>query len=194
MPVSLVHRGAPLPGSTAPADRRGPLVRTLLLDLGDPALAADGHLLTVVERAHADRGTAAVARRRTALRVGLRRLAGDVLGIPPRDVPIVAGAHGRPELHVPGVDVSCSRSGDLGLVAVSVGGRIGIDAEEIVPWNDDVLAEGWLSSAERHGLRALDRTARARAVARCWTRKEAALKGLGSGLTASMGELEAGIG
>jgi 4'-phosphopantetheinyl transferase len=192
MPVGDARRRASLPGPRPPAEQRTPLLRALPLDLGHRALAAERLLLTDAERAHADRGTPQVTRRRVALRAALRRLAGQVLGLPPAAVPLRAGAYGRPELDVPGIDVGCSRSGELGLVAVSFGERLGIDVERIVPWHDDVLTEGWLSRAERTSLRALDPTSRAIASARCWTRKEAVLKGMGSGLTASMADLEAG--
>jgi 4'-phosphopantetheinyl transferase len=163
------------------------------LALDDQALATERQLLTIPERAHADRGTAVVARRRTALRAGLRRLAGEALGLPPTMVPIRTGEHGRPELDLLGVDVSCSRSGNLGLVAVSFGMRIGIDIERITPWHDDLLTETWLTDAERRALGALDPIAAAVAAARCWTRKEAVLKGIGSGLTGEMAGLETGV-
>jgi 4'-phosphopantetheinyl transferase len=202
-------RPAPLPGATiyampvASAGRRttagiprpsaAPLVRLVRLDLDDCSLAVERGLLTGEERAHADRGTPPVARRRTALRAALRRLAGEVLDLPPADVPLRSGEHGRPELAVPGVDLGCSRTGELGLVAVAVGSRIGLDVEPVRSEQDDALDENWLSPAERSALRALDPSARAVAVTRCWTRKEAVLKGVGSGLTDDLAGLEAGV-
>jgi 4'-phosphopantetheinyl transferase len=42
--------------------------------------------------------------------------------------------------------------------------------------------EGWLAEAERSALRLLPAERRLRATTRCWTQKEAVLKGLGVGL------------
>lgn len=170
-----------------------PHVRIVPLDLHADALAAARRLLTVAERAHADRGAPPVARRRIALRAGLRRLAGDLLDLPPAAVPLRAGKHGRPELDVPGVDVACSRAAEIGLVAVAIERRMGADVEPVVPWRDSVLDEAWLSPGERTALLALTPSERATAVARCWTRKEAVLKAVGTGLTSDPAELEAGV-
>jgi 4'-phosphopantetheinyl transferase len=170
-----------------------PLVRVVPLDIGVRALAAERRLLTPAELAHAGRGIAPVARRRIALRAALRRLAGELLDLPPAAVPLRVTQHGRPELDVPDVDVSCSRAGEVGLVVVAVGRRTGVDVEPVPPWRDDVLGDGWLSPAERSALRTLDPTARATAVTRCWTRKEAVLKGLGTGLIDDLPQLDAGV-
>jgi 4'-phosphopantetheinyl transferase len=193
VPVVDARRRAPRPLTQPPAEPPTPAVRLVPLDLDAPALAAGRSLLTDEERAHADRGTAPVARQRIALRAGLRRLAGDVLGLPPSDVPLRTGAHGRPELDVPGFDVSCSRSGGLGLVAVAFRQRVGVDVERVTAWDDAVLAEQWLTDSERRQLTALVPASRAAAAARCWTRKEAVLKGIGTGLLAPADELEVGI-
>lgn len=193
MPAVDARRRAPLPSNGLRTEHRSPVARTVSLDRDDRALAADRALLSAAERAHADRGTALVGRHRTALRAELRRLVGEVLGMPPADVPLRAGTHGRPELDVPGTDVSCSRSDGRGLVALSLTGRLGIDLERITPWHDDVLDEGWLSPGERAALRDLDPASRALAAARCWSRKEALLKGIGTGLTDAMADLEVGV-
>lgn len=189
MPAARARRRATKDVSALPA----PLVRLVSLDLDADALAAARRLLSEAELLHADRGAPPVARRRSALRAGLRRLAGDVLDLPPAAVPLHTGEHGRPELDVPGVDVACSRAGDLGLVALAVGRRIGVDVERVAPWRDSVLDEGWLSPAERSALLALDPPARGTAVARCWTRKEAVVKAGGTGLTRDLAGLRTGV-
>jgi 4'-phosphopantetheinyl transferase len=53
--------------------------------------------------------------------------------------------------------------------------------------------ENWLSRAERSSLVALEPSFRAAAVALCWTRKEAVVKGLGLGLTDALADLECGV-
>ena len=188
MPVASARRRA-----TVDVLLPAPLVRIVPLDLDADALDSGRRLLTDEERAHADRGAAPVARRRTALRAGLRRLAGGLLDLPPAAVPLRTGDNGRPEVDVPGVEVSSSRPGELGLVAAAVDRRIGVDVEPVAPWRDAVLDEGWLSPTERSALLALDPQERAVAVARCWTRKEAVLKAIGTGLTSDLVALEAGV-
>jgi hypothetical protein len=73
---------------------------------------------------------------------------------------------------------SLSRSGDLGVVAISDGGALGIDAE---------VAERWPLAAE-----ALARVDHAGAAA-VWVRVEAVLKALGTGLSAGLPRGLAGL-
>jgi 4'-phosphopantetheinyl transferase len=110
-------------------------------------------------------------------------------------VPLRTTAAGRPEVDVPAadLDVSCSASGPHGLVAVGRGLRIGIDLEQIVPWDDATLDEGWLTAGEAATLRSLPEHRRAQAAARCWTRKESLLKAVGIGLTMPPGMVDVGV-
>nr|WP_239521974.1 4'-phosphopantetheinyl transferase superfamily protein [Geodermatophilus sabuli] len=176
---------------TATPVRPGPLdadVALWLVDLAadDDALTAAEARLTPVEVARAHRGTPAVHRRRVLLRAALRSALGSELGIPPGQVPIGTSPAGRPHLAVRGslLDVSCSASGAVGVVAVGRGRRVGVDVELVAPWSSDVLDEGWLSPGERRALTGLPVTARPLAVTRCWTQKEAVLKATGTGLRA----------
>ena len=139
--------------------------------------------LTPAERARVQRGTAAVRRRRILLRAAVRQALGGALGLPPARVPLGTSGAGRPEvLHRDDVDVSCSAAGRIGLVAVTQGARVGVDVEAVAPWSSDVLVEGWLTTPERRALLRLPAEARAIALTRCWTQKEALLKGRGTGL------------
>lgn len=192
MPAVDARRRAPRLDPRRSATLPSSLIRLVRLDLDAAALAAARALLSEPERAHADRGSAPVARRRTVLRAALRRLAGEVLGLDPSAVPISVGEHGRPELRVPGIDLGCSRSGELGLVAVARGRRLGIDVERVLPWEDGVLVEQWLAPTERAELTALAPAARSLAATRCWTRKEAVLKALGAGLHGGPADLVVG--
>jgi 4'-phosphopantetheinyl transferase len=83
--------------------------------------------------------------------------------------------------------MSCSSSGDVGLVAVVRGARIGIDVEHVR--DEDVeaaVAEGWLAESERAAIAGLPSADRARALTRAWVQKEAVLKGQGVGLWADL--------
>ncbi|MGY1708532.1 4'-phosphopantetheinyl transferase family protein [Geodermatophilus sp. SYSU D00758] len=154
-----------------------------LVHLGGAAdLAAAERVLAPAELARARRGTAPVHRRRVLLRAALRGAAARHLGCRPREVPLDRTPAGRPHLPGTGLDVSCSASGAVGLVAVAAGCRVGVDVEALAPWSDDVLDEGWLAPAEQRALRALTPAGRPHAAARAWTVKEAVLKARGTGL------------
>jgi 4'-phosphopantetheinyl transferase len=111
-------------------------------------------------------------------------------GVPPEELrytrepcPICGGPNGRPVLALPGrsIQFSISRSGGLTLVAVD-DRPVGIDVEA-VPDADTVAEVSTLMHA--HEQRAIDGAGaqqRAEVFARLWTRKEAYLKGIGSGI------------
>jgi 4'-phosphopantetheinyl transferase len=157
--------------------------RITLVDLGDDAAIPEAETwLTSDELARARRGTPAVHRRRVLLRAALRVALGNELALAPDRVPLATTPLGRPVVAVPGdLDVSCSASGALGIVAVGRR-RIGIDVEAVAPWSAAVLDEGWLAAEEQRALVRLPEAARAVAATRCWTQKEAALKARGTGL------------
>lgn len=153
----------------------------------DDAVARAESLLAPAEVDRARRGTPEVHRRRVLLRAALRSALGNELGIDPREVPLETSPGGRPYVatargRVP-LDVSCSASGALGIVAMGHDCRVGIDIEGVAPWSPDVLDERWLSRSEQLALSRLPLAARPRAVTRCWTQKEAVLKARGTGLT-----------
>jgi 4'-phosphopantetheinyl transferase len=169
----------------------GPQARVWRLDLADTAwdVAAETELLSRAERDRAARGVPGVQRRRILLRAALRRLLGGLLELPAHRVPI-AVVDGRPHLTAAAgstrPDVSCSASGDVGLIALAWGAPVGVDVQR----HDEEEAlrsfgEGWLTTAEQAALSRLPRADRLPAVTRCWTQKEAVLKGLGVGLRQS---------
>jgi 4'-phosphopantetheinyl transferase len=181
--VSLTVRvcATPCPPALGVAD-----VRLVDLALDADAVTRAESSLTAAEVARARRGAPAVHRRRVLLRASLRMALAVELDIPPVEVPIGTTALGRPYVTatVGGapLDVSCSASSDLGIVAVTRGRRIGIDVEHVAPWAPEVLDEAWLSDSERRALARLPPADRAEAVTRCWTQKEAVLKARGTGL------------
>ncbi|MFZ3567416.1 4'-phosphopantetheinyl transferase family protein [Streptomyces sp. BH097] len=121
----------------------------------------------------------------------LRTVLGERLGRDPGDVrftrlpcPGCGGPHGRPALvDTPGLHFSLSHSGDLALVALAPA-PVGADVEELP--SSQVAGEltAVLHPRERAELAALAEPEERRlAVARAWVRKEAYLKGLGTGLS-----------
>jgi 4'-phosphopantetheinyl transferase len=183
--ATSVHRppGA-RPVLPSPEPEREPAAWIWRIDLADDRrqeFVAEMHL-SESERRRARRGTGAVRRRRILLRAGLRQALGGLLDLPPAEVPLVED-DGRPrvggdrDLHV-----SCSASGRVGVVAIVAGSEVGIDVQTVEEDPRAALTEGWLAPDEESGLRRLRSTDRATAVTRCWTQKEAVLKGLGLGL------------
>jgi 4'-phosphopantetheinyl transferase len=161
------------------------------LDLADPTWDVDQEalLLTPAERARADLGVPAVRRRRVLLRAALRRVLGELLDLPADGVHLET-TDGRP--HLPGPSpfaLSCSASGDVGLVAVA-GVPVGVDVQRHDPEEArQAFGEDWLDDAERAALARLPDPARLVAVTRAWTQKEAVLKGLGVGLRRPPGSI-----
>jgi 4'-phosphopantetheinyl transferase len=198
MPVLVAAGVRAAAWSTAGSTVGGVDVRLVDLALDDRAVAAAEQSLTPAEVARARRGTPAVHRRRVLLRAALRAALGVELGMDPARVPLATTPAGRPFVasSVGGarVDVSCSASGSLGLVAVGRGCRIGVDVEQVAAWSPDVLEEGWLSDSERRALTDLRVADRAVAATRSWTHKEAVLKGGGTGLRADPAAIVTAVG
>ena len=149
------------------------------------------------ERTRARRGTPPVYARRVLLRAALRELVGEHLGLHPAEVPLRSTPAGRPELagRAAGhLDVGCSAGNGVGLVALAHGARVGVDLEPVGQWSPDVLAEGWLSEAERTALAAMPVRERGWAATVSWTQKEAVLKGWGMGLPGGAASVPTPVG
>jgi len=172
-------------------------VDVTLVDLraADDVLARAAADLAPEELARARRGTPAVHRHRVLLRAAVRTALAAALGATPAAVPLRTAPSGRLSVAVAvPLDVSCSGSAGLGVVAVGHDCRVGVDVELVAPGSPDVLAEGWLAPAERRALARLGPARRALAVTRCWTQKEAVLKGRGTGLTDELPSLLTPVG
>jgi 4'-phosphopantetheinyl transferase len=137
--------------------------------------------------------------RSTAAWVVARLVLATQLGRDPADLRMdrtcaACGApHGKPRLvDGEGLHFSVSHSADLVAVAVTRVGPVGVDIEQVAPWHEadlDEVAELTLAPVERAVL-ARQRTAdKALAFTTYWTRKEAAVKAVGTGLTAPLEEI-----
>ncbi|MEU6868554.1 4'-phosphopantetheinyl transferase superfamily protein [Streptomyces sp. NPDC046876] len=158
-------------------------------------------LLDAEERGRADRFVRPADRHRyLASHVGLRVLLGGYLGLSPEKVALVreecpccAEPHGRPAVAGGGVQFSLSHSEDLAYLAFAAV-PVGIDVEGLPPAEavEDVL--GTLHPAETRELTALAEEDRRPVLARLWARKEAYLKGTGTGLALGLAEPYVGTG
>ncbi|MEV7525587.1 4'-phosphopantetheinyl transferase superfamily protein [Streptomyces sp. NPDC091371] len=118
-----------------------------------------------------------------AAHVALRRLLGERLGVLPEDVALRREAGGRPVLagHPPALHFSLSHSGGVALLGIA-GQVIGVDVQRLPGASTVELCGGRLHPAEQAELHARPAADRPEHFARLWARKEAYLKGLGTGL------------
>jgi 4'-phosphopantetheinyl transferase len=129
----------------------------------------------------------------------LRFLLGRLTGAPPGALSLDVAEHGKPFLKGgPGGQspaFNLSHSGDLALIAVAAGGRLGVDVERFAPERDiGPVAVRFFSARERASLASLAPSLRRRAFYACWTRKEAYLKALGRGLAMPLKSFSVSLG
>ena len=128
----------------------------------------------------------------------LRRVMTKMTGLDVAGVDFDYGEHGKPSL--PGraesgsAAFNVSHSHGLALVALTLGGRLGVDLEKIRPkveWRS--LAEHYFSEAEIRALDGYSDEAGLKAFFTCWTRKEAFVKALGGGISYGLKEFDVSI-
>jgi 4'-phosphopantetheinyl transferase len=173
------------------------------LPTDEGAVAAHRRLLDDDERERADRLRRPEHRARFIAAHGARRvLLGGALGLDPaalafgRDpCPLCGDRHGRP--HLVGTDRAISLSHTRGMAAIALGPpgiTVGVDVESVDHRVDpDDLAAG-LHPTEAATLAALPADRRPLAALRYWVRKEAYLKGTGTGLGVDPASVEVGAG
>ncbi|MGA2031846.1 MAG: 4'-phosphopantetheinyl transferase superfamily protein [Thermoguttaceae bacterium] len=160
-----------------------------LLDLPPEATRQLASVLSEDERDRAARfGRELLRTRFVAARGTLRSLLGRCLGAPAEEIQICYGGHGKPALAAPwdaaGIHFNMAHSRNLAVFALSGGLDLGVDVEWVRPMrNMWQLVERYFSPQEQQQWRQMDDAQRQIAFFRGWTRKEAWLKGLGTGLT-----------
>jgi 4'-phosphopantetheinyl transferase len=172
------------------------LVEVLLVRL-DAEPAPTGELawcLSDAERVRAGRFVFERDRRRfVAGRARLRQLLASRLGTRADRVELAYGPRGKPRLAGgSALRFNLSHCGDVALYAFSNGREVGVDVEAVreLPGADDVTRH-FLSPRERAAYLRLPARERSRAFFRCWTRKEAFIKALGTGLAYPLTEFDA---
>jgi 4'-phosphopantetheinyl transferase len=124
----------------------------------------------------------------------LRRVLAAYSRLDPGKIRFHSNAHGKPEISLAGSDLenrgstasvpprfNLSHSGDIALLGVSRTCLLGTDIE-VVRAIDAGVAEHHFSESELHTLRSLPKDRWPSGFFRCWTSKEALLKGEGLGL------------
>jgi 4'-phosphopantetheinyl transferase len=120
-----------------------------------------------------------------AARAQLRQVLSRYLSRPPRRIQFRYGERGKPYLADSRLNLqfNLTHSGDLALVGLALGTDVGIDIEfHRSGITDEGIAERFFSEREVRTLLSLPDAERQQAFYRCWTRKEAYLKGNGEGL------------
>lgn len=168
-----------------------------LVDLDAHPGLWDEPLLSVKEQDRAHRFRFEVhARRYKASHAALRLILGQATGLDPAALEFTEGVHGKPRL-ANGHDLHFNMSHSRGwaLVGLCHSAPIGIDIELVTPMDDAAaLARRNFSAKEFADFQGTPSDQRLNAFLRCWTRKEACLKALGSGLSIEPHGFEAGLG
>jgi len=175
-----------------------PGVRLWLFDLTDEPPAERLRWLSEDEQARAARfAFARDLRRYRAAHVQLRRLLGQATGSTPESLRFRESPQGKPSLEsgMPPA-FNLSHSAEVGALALVTHGDIGVDIEVLHHVHDlDALAQRCFTPDEQRELDHCgeDPTARDMLFLHGWTRKEACLKAVGSGLALEPACFEAGL-
>lgn len=162
-------------------------IRFARLDLEPLELARLQRFLDPVERARADRlRKVGIMERFVAGRGFLRETLAEYLDLQPEEIRLGEGEWGKPFLAegngYGALSFNLSHAADLAVLAVARGREVGIDLERIVedlPFRE--IARIFFSHREQGELFSLPSAEQPVAFYRCWTRKEAYLKGCGKG-------------
>lgn len=206
MPLANVPRMsvAANPPSLSGAIQRLPLAsfgaRFWRIDLTGEPDAASIASLSADEQARAARFIFEEHRRRFRIAHGaLRTLLALETGLPAGSLEFVTNPHGKPALAGrPDCFFNMSHSDSAALVAIAhdlpAGSELGVDLEELRTMRDvTALAAMNFTRAEQAELAAATPEMRDRVFLSGWTRKEACLKALGSGLSIAPSTFECGL-
>ena len=129
----------------------------------------------------------------------LRQALSETAGLDLGGVDFMYGEHGKPCLDArvseETVAFNVSHSHGLALVALTLGGRLGVDLEKIRPeveWRE--LAGRYFSEAEFRDLENRPQGDGLKAFYACWTRKEAFVKALGAGVSYGLKQFDVSVG
>lgn len=146
------------------------------------------------EKARADRYAFAHARAGfIASRGRVRELLGDLVGLAPAALVFAYAQHGKPVLSQrPDIVFNFSDTGALGCLAIAPGstGPLGVDIERIRSRDWLELSGRFFAPAEHALMQGLPEADLCDAFFRGWTRKEAFLKAMGTGLSTRLDAFE----
>ena len=92
------------------------------------------------------------------------------------------------------LEFNVSHSGTTAMLAFARGRALGVDVEQIrEDFDTDAIARRFFSTHEVQQLFSLDPAERHQAFFRCWTRKEAYIKAVGTGLSLPLGQFDVSL-
>lgn len=163
------------------------------LDYTDDELATFANLLTPEEQARAARFHFDKDRKRFVIARGLlRKILSQYVNAEPQALRFDYTAHGKPELQQHSyLQFNVSHSHQAILYAVTRAQAVGVDIEFMYGKHDiDAIAKRFFAVQEYAQLKDLQDDDMRQAFFNAWTRKEAFLKALGSGLSHSLSQVE----
>lgn len=165
-----------------------------VVDLSPEPQPGDIALLSEAERRRAQRFRFRRDRRRYLVaHAELRRLL--MAHGPGRNSEYSTNDFGKPHLTgATGPHFNLSYAGDMALIGVSDAGAIGVDIETLRAIDDDDISSNVFDTSERAAIaRTSAGPARDGAFLRAWTRKEASVKAVGTGLSTPPASVGVGI-
>jgi 4'-phosphopantetheinyl transferase len=189
----------PTQGAAEPLGDSSVHIWVASLDASRERLARLSNTLSEDERHRALRfGRASLTARFIAGRGQLREVLGAYLGLPATDIGFAYSKNGkpriaRPQSH-PALHFNVAHSDTVALYAVSRISCLGVDVEEVRPFEGmPAIARQHFSAAERQRLDAEPAESYVAAFFRCWTRKEAYVKAIGTGLSTPLDSFDVSL-
>lgn len=159
----------------------------------DPTGMETSWSLSAEEQLRASRFRSKRARRQYVVtRQVLRELLSERLGWAADEVPIIEDGLARPYI-VDGPTFSVSHTEGRSLIAITASGNVGADIESLSRDMSSSVLMRALTTSERREIGRVPSASRRRTLFKVWTRKEALLKGVGSGLWIDPTTLKIGI-
>jgi 4'-phosphopantetheinyl transferase len=125
----------------------------------------------------------------------LRRVLARYLRKPAQSLRFRRDHFGKPSLaHRTAVTFNMTHGDSVALIAVTTGRPVGVDVERVTPLDDAFdVAETCFAPAERRVLHAVPAGQVSDTFFNCWTRKEAFIKAVGTGLSAPLKAFEVSL-
>ena len=135
-----------------------------------------------------------VRRRFVAHRAALRQLLGRYVNAAPETIRFDRGEHGKPSLASPWaasrIRFSATHSGGMALLALALDDDLGVDVEHIRPVPEyENLCRRYFATQEQEIFFGIPEAERPRAFFHAWTRKEAIMKALGTGISVGIDQV-----
>ncbi len=165
------------------------------LDNAETSLERFADCLSLAERDRAARFKFPADRTRYLIaHAALRSILAMYLSVQPGEIEFSSGPVGKPKLahSFAGseIEFNLSHSGELALIAVTRGREVGVDVERIQQdFAFESIARRFFTSREVAALHALPPDLQREAFYKCWTSKEALMKGKGLGVSGSLDEV-----